>query len=74
VTEPVNRKKGEAWDAYIRRRQESYAAAYDSAADHLILDWSDDALEREIGRLISDQLRAKAEFWMGRAIRKNPVI
>jgi cellobiose phosphorylase len=65
--EPLNRKKGEAWATYIRRRQEAYASAYDEAADHLILDWTDDALEREIGQLISDQLRAKAAFWTAKS-------
>lgn len=35
--------------------------AFDEAADHLQLDWTDDPLEREQGKIVSQQIRLLAD-------------
>lgn len=39
------------------------AAAFESCADHLELNWTDDPLEREAGMLVMRSLYAQAAHW-----------
>lgn len=41
---------------------EARAAAYDSCADHLELNWTDDPLERAHGNVISDRFRKRSAY------------
>lgn len=39
------------------------AEAYESCADHLELEWTDDPLERKAGEQLQGELRDRAEHW-----------
>lgn len=43
------------------------AEALEECADHLELNWTDDPVEREQGKIVGDQLRAQAKNWRDKA-------
>ncbi len=47
------------------------AMAYEEAADHLELEWTDDALEREEGDRLTRQLRAECAKFRAMAIARE---
>lgn len=48
------------------------AEAYEECAEHLTMDWTDDPVEREAGRLVEKALRIRVEKW--RALGRKRMI
>lgn len=46
---------------------EARSAAYDECVDHLNSDWTQDPIEKQAGKVLSNYLRHKAAFFARRA-------
>lgn len=51
----------------IQEQALARAAAFESAAEHLLLDWTDDPLEVKEGERVSEWLMAQCNKWEARA-------
>ena len=49
-------------------QMQARAEAYNEAADHLVLTWTDDPVEIAQGKIVEAELRHGYERWMMRAI------